>query len=70
MTESEAKEKWCPFVRFTFNSREGYMMSNREYKQRTGGISHCMASACMAWRWGAKISETEREGHCGLAGND
>jgi len=67
MTEEGARTKWCPFVRFTFNSREGYMMSNREYKQRTEPLGQCIGPDCMAWRWMKNRPDTGT-GRCGLAG--
>jgi hypothetical protein len=60
VTESEAKEKWCPFSRVAFPAGES---ANRvsdvrlsmsgpdgEYFQRWQKDTHCIGSRCMAWR--------------------
>ena len=39
MTEKEAKQKWCPFVREEVMPGEPFM-----------GQPRCIGSACMAWR--------------------
>lgn len=50
MTEDEAKTKWCPFSRVeTFDAQGGLSGGNRG-----GGITSCLGSACMAWRWGVQ----------------
>lgn len=78
LTEPEAREKWCPMVRFT--NTTGRAPSDGDF---------CIASRCMMWRWGQIpnpeyrsnmayqvypppqtpmfLTDTER-GFCGLAG--
>jgi hypothetical protein len=64
MTEDEAKQKWCPQVRFTqWNDQ---MLSNRG---EFSGATNCLASGCMAWRWWTLGHPNEKQkGYCGLAG--
>jgi hypothetical protein len=57
MTEDEAKTKWCPFVRAQLT--EGEPSYNATPEARVG---QCIASGCMAWRWGERL-ETEREAY-------
>jgi hypothetical protein len=38
-TEADAQKKWCPHMNFSHNSH---------------GRGQCIASECMAWRWGLK----------------
>jgi len=68
MTEDEARQKWCPQVRFTPWSDQ--MLSNRG---EFSGATNCLASGCGAWRWsrGEYAKPTEDRGalgYCGLAG--
>ena len=62
MTEEEAKTKWCPFGRM----RDAYGSFNRSTYDE--GITKCLGSKCMMWRWD-KASINERgqftEGRCG-----
>lgn len=64
MTEDEAKQKWCPFVRVTtvFDSGVGRPLPafNRMVTITKDGASNkvelpvvavCVGSSCMAWRW-------------------
>jgi hypothetical protein len=60
MTESDAKQKWCPMF-------EGWVSDSE------GGGTHykCKGSDCMMWRW--DIDKCRRgpevdHGYCGLAG--
>jgi hypothetical protein len=69
MTEDEAKQKWCPQVRFTqWNDQ---MLSNRG---EFSGATNCLASGCMAWRWANERglrsdgASVPIYGYCGLAG--
>lgn len=47
MTEDEAKTKWCPFVRLHIEGRAPSFTVAPNREQRG---THCIASACMAWR--------------------
>lgn len=70
LTEEQAKEKWCPFVRtvkFTptslhgiANLVQGNALGNRlaENMDELPGVTRCIASQCMAWR---KLQKTEIE---------
>lgn len=61
MLESEAKTKWCPFVRHIAdiddhtNSNRGTEVTD-EYNKEFGNpeYSRCIGSRCMAWRWEKK----------------
>jgi hypothetical protein len=78
MTEEEAKQRWCPFVRLTAD--QGGWHTNRDPSMPNSPSDtlayRCLASACMAWR---VKSETRRTsggypypvtvGYCGLAGS-
>ncbi|MGI9502699.1 MAG: hypothetical protein ACR2RE_06560 [Geminicoccaceae bacterium] len=51
LTEQAAKEKWCPFARV---GKDG---SGNRYSFDTdlaagSAFARCIASDCMAWRWG------------------
>jgi hypothetical protein len=68
MTEKEAKEKWCPMIKFQIGpdnpSWQNVAYSNRgDYfdNTRTG----CIASDCMMWRW---TDSPHTKGYCGLGG--
>jgi hypothetical protein len=69
ITEQEAKEKWCPEVRFLIGpdtaSWQGNGYNNRGdyYEPKT---CLCLASGCMAWRW--VDGEYLHLGYCGKAG--
>jgi len=54
VTEEEARDKYCC-----------QQLDNAE-----PGESYCLASQCMAWRWGWRVDSGEniRAGYCGLAG--
>ena len=80
MTEQEAREKWCPFVRLgsvqDTNHAEGYCWNNRGEDTHE---SDCIASDCMAWRsnlptyvaneqGSADRRDAKPGGYCGLAG--
>ena len=77
MTEYEAKQKWCPMVRFTADS--GSYDSNRINFQDENPEA-CIGSKCMAWIWDNNTMsdadyraqrmtpEKNVKGYCGLAG--
>ncbi len=64
LTEEETKKKWCPFA------------NARLIRPETAALNDCcLASECMAWRWGAplyadsdEVEPTVKVGFCGLAG--
>lgn len=52
MTESEAKERWCPMVRH-YNAQHapcGNSLASMP-NGRGGGFANCIGSACMMWKW-------------------
>jgi hypothetical protein len=72
MTEEEAKTKWCPAARHSYDESTGPGWN-------TGNSPLCQGSMCMAWRWKKRFGPdpdkpeniTElppTEGYCGLAG--
>lgn len=61
MTESDAKQKWCPMFQGWKSNHE----DTEHYK--------CKGSACMMWRWHFEtyrvgFTEYVGKGYCGLAG--
>lgn len=56
MTENEAKEKWCPLVRFTEPGNYQTFQSNRAADGRS---SNCIASDCMMWVLDNPLRETK-----------
>lgn len=55
MLESEAKTKWCPFVRLSAGN-------NATYDQRKPLHAYCITDECIAWVPGIE----EGTGSCGL----
>lgn len=81
MTESTAKEKWCPFVRTGAYTDRGELRAisvNRDSRPEIEIACRCIASKCMAWRWLVKEAHPESsmvskrlpveqwKGYCGL----
>ena len=67
MTESEARNKWCPMAAVTNASLATGGANRVQYTDRNSlpvKGSRCYASECMAWR---KINMAG-DGYCGLAG--
>lgn len=67
MTESDAREKWCPFTTVGargVNRPTPHMVpaARTEIEAQT----RCIATDCMAWRW--RYGAHDRDGFCGLAG--
>jgi len=62
MTEEEAKTKWCPFMR----ASDGNGGAVNIYDHDIDPDCMCIASKCMAWRWGPEprhlLSSYAREG--------
>ena len=59
MTESDAKTKWCPHVRYP-NLMESELVAGNKYSagcntnaqgSRTPVAFTCIASDCMMWKW-------------------
>lgn len=66
LTETEAKTKWCPFVRT--DSVGADCAFNRTTSKLEDYNLQCVASDCMAWRWILVKSTEEKRGYCGIAG--
>jgi hypothetical protein len=70
MTEAQAALRWCPMAREVIetDNKKTHGIGNR-YLDNNGGDytnpagSRCIGSMCLCWRW-----DSERRGHCGLAG--
>ena len=69
VTETEAKGKWCPFVRKRTWRTMGHGFESAcaegSYNRGDQGTLKCIGSECMAWRW----AEKALTGFCGIAGN-
>jgi hypothetical protein len=53
LTEDQAKEKWCPFVRVEVG--HGLAAANRHTDNGSALVrAQCIASQCMAWRWSGR----------------
>lgn len=53
-TEEQARELWCPMVQPDDSDDFAPIL--------------CVASRCMAWRWGVQEGDPRKVGYCGLAG--
>lgn len=75
MTEEEAKTKWCPFARVSMRDAEGRTTRPRNRVvelNKQGAVAHefssnlvgarCIASACMAWRFGEQLCRHKERG--------
>lgn len=76
MLEREARQKWCPFVRLPYGLENKAGAPLTAVNRIIGGgghdipdETHCVASACMAWRPDSvemtRVDGSSR-GHCGL----
>lgn len=56
LTEEQAREKWCPMVRLAeATAPPGYPSRNRGTSDSgVHPLCRCIASECMAWRWGKR----------------
>lgn len=61
-TEEEAREKWCPMVRYSFDD-EARTSQNRWADKNNPKECRCIVSECMMW---TKNSATASKGWCGL----
>lgn len=75
MTEDEAKTKWCFHFIASHNDPRQPQSEHGLSRGLPGPFAHhCIASACMAWRWDAPertmpgYRRPVTDGHCGLAG--
>ncbi len=53
MTEDDAKQRWCPLVRFKSGNTGSETTFNRSGGWPTGNVhpdTACIGSKCMAWR--------------------
>lgn len=67
MTEDEAKEKWCPFVRLLREDSEvSGLVTNRGDQD---GTLNCIAFDCMAWRATTRPATTKDVAKCDLYGH-
>lgn len=71
LTEDQARQKWCPFVRFSMSTADG----NATNRHNAAGeisqnprYSQCIASSCMAWRQGSGADGSSHSGECGFCG--
>jgi hypothetical protein len=80
-TEAEARPKVCPHLPVDYGMAT---VTDNETEQRVVNHAGCIASDCMAWRWGDPIvvpnpdgaksiekpyvKKEPAEGYCGLAG--
>lgn len=53
ITEQEAKTKWCPHARATDMGEKPLSINRRGNAADPECL--CLASACMAWRWGDEV---------------
>jgi hypothetical protein len=76
MTESEAKTRWCPMVRFKSAETGSGPAFNRQRIGSDMDDVNCIGSKCMAWRQQTTEGEIGGEpalfvgGYCGLAGKE
>lgn len=71
LTEAEAREQVCPFIRVMRPQEVAeQMLRDGAFLSRTtlvSGHQNCQASACkMGWRWG--FGERGIRGYCGACG--
>jgi hypothetical protein len=58
MTEAEAKKKWCPHARAKADQDLDCAVNRAGHGPDPECI--CLASACMAWRWGEAAADVPR----------
>ena len=79
-TEEQARELWCPHVRYAIEGSKWRIAINRWLGMSDRNFNpepaHCIASQCMAWRWADGVDPRNPKhpegvrpyGYCGLAG--
>lgn len=72
MTESEAKQRWCPFVRFKSRDSGSAPAHNRDAMLPEFGVGDpgfaCIGSRCMAWHTASAKQDKEDPGHIEVKG--
>jgi len=72
MTEDQAKQRWCPYVRLVTSIDLPYggssAISSANRAQNDKPVGRCIGSDCMAWRWQRSEALDASRGYCGLAG--
>lgn len=70
--ESDAANRWCPFVRLPWTSdTTSAAATNRRSNATPEKLAPCLGSRCMAWRRVADVDPDRGhgdDGFCGLAG--
>ncbi len=84
LTEEQAREKWCPSAQVIMRPVEEIhgqkvvmldcISANRIEGGEAAHGTKCIASDCMAWRWGDPTNPRPEDraqwgGYCGLAGS-
>lgn len=69
-TEAEARELWCPMVRYVMTDDPP---ANRWWDQEQAAKNpeqcRCIAGECAMWRWYRRDDDGQHYGCCGLAGD-
>jgi hypothetical protein len=68
-TREQARELWCPLVRYACGSEPPAYnrCDDSDYRSISNpSACRCIASDCMMWRWG----RLNGEGYCGLGGGE
>ena len=65
MTETEAREKWCPMARIRNDDEGGSYNRWITTRDPNGheGTAYCIASQCMAFRWSPDFILLLSSGH-------
>ena len=74
MKESEAREKWCPFVQYHSVCDDSSSNRCSNFATQLGGAmdaSNCIGSKCVAWQleWRGLGGEETTDGYCGIMGD-
>ena len=63
MKKSEAREKWCPMVRYNAHTNDSGGCNRHGANSSVPDFALCVADLCMMWR-----EDGKKRGYCGLAG--